>query len=680
MLFSLLLCLFQTAEAVPIQLTQQGRIVDQTGASVIGTHDLTFRLYINETSNTPVWSETLVTSFSNGYYAAILGTNETTNPLDSDVLSLYPLYLELQLDSNTPMSPRQEITSAPYAQISGVAESVEGGIVDASEIQIGSIPVIDGNRNWVGEPITIDWSQIQNIPIYVSDGDDNTQLSESEIEQYVTNDGISLHADTTLNGQEILTLGMDADSLADISCTGPDVLKWDINLNQWYCALDMDTLGDLNCNAGYVPSWNGSAWVCDENLDSLQVLNCSDQQVPMFDQSQGGWICGTSTDSLGELNCQTNQIASFNGTNWECRDGNSLFDSDGDGTPVWDDCDDGDANSTSKSLDLDCDGLLAADDCDNADPNSTIVAQDGDCDGVLTNDDCDDGDADSTLKANDVDCDGVTTDIDCDDNNVDLPSLDFDCDGVLTENDCDDDDASNTNNNIQDADCDGSLTSDDCDDDDPLRSPDFEEDCTDGIDNDCDNQIDYSADCFGGSGTYDDPYALSQKPTNCQDYRTNGANMDGFYHMNNGVRYCELSVTEPSCISSEWGEVCVVSSSGMSSFTFGCPGWHSCPAGSHVAMNMDFQQSNCASYENMTSGLGSYTHDVFYFDETSGMACSSGPNNWGSCNTNGCNSNSYGGMVSSSYFRGGDKRGGVRDTGMSGNGGCSRGNVCVRDW
>tara|TARA_B100000925_G_scaffold288123_1_gene268559 strand:+ start:340 stop:1356 length:1017 start_codon:yes stop_codon:yes gene_type:complete len=338
----------------------------------------------------------LVTSFSNGYYAAVLGTNETTNLLDSDVLSLYPLYLELQLDSNTPMSPRQEITSAPYAQISGVAESVEGGIVDASEIQIGSIPVIDGNRHWVGEPITVDWSQVQNIPIYVSDGDDNTQLSESEVEQYVTNDGISLHADTTLNGQEILTLGMDADSLVDISCTGPDVLKWDVGLSQWYCALDMDTLGDLNCNAGYVPSWNGSAWVCDENLDSLQVLNCADQQVPMFDQIQGGWICGTSTDSLGELNCLTNQIASFNGTNWECRDGNSLFDSDGDGTPVWDDCDDEDENSTSKSLDLDCDGFLVGEDCDNADPNSTIVVQDGDCDGTLTTDDCDDGNANST--------------------------------------------------------------------------------------------------------------------------------------------------------------------------------------------------------------------------------------------------------------------------------------------
>ena len=48
---------------------------------------------------------------------------------------------------------------------------------------------IDGNRNWVGEPIpTVDWSSIQNIPATITDGDDNTQLSEQEVENYITND------------------------------------------------------------------------------------------------------------------------------------------------------------------------------------------------------------------------------------------------------------------------------------------------------------------------------------------------------------------------------------------------------------------------------------------------------------------------------------------------------------
>jgi hypothetical protein len=68
---------------------------------------------------------------------------------------------------------------------------------------IGSTPVIDGNRNWVGEPIHMNWSQIQNIPSFITDGDDNTQLSEENVENYVNNDGIILHAETTLKSHFI---------------------------------------------------------------------------------------------------------------------------------------------------------------------------------------------------------------------------------------------------------------------------------------------------------------------------------------------------------------------------------------------------------------------------------------------------------------------------------------------
>ena len=38
--------------AVPLQITQQGRILDGNGAGVSGLHDLTFRIYDAETSAT----------------------------------------------------------------------------------------------------------------------------------------------------------------------------------------------------------------------------------------------------------------------------------------------------------------------------------------------------------------------------------------------------------------------------------------------------------------------------------------------------------------------------------------------------------------------------------------------------------------------------------------------------
>ena len=75
--------------AVPLQVTQQGRILDSNGAGVSGLHDLTFRIYDAETSGTLLWEESITTTMTNGYYAAVLGADETNNPLDSNILELY---------------------------------------------------------------------------------------------------------------------------------------------------------------------------------------------------------------------------------------------------------------------------------------------------------------------------------------------------------------------------------------------------------------------------------------------------------------------------------------------------------------------------------------------------------------------------------------------------------------
>lgn len=410
MMIPLIFFLSRSVQAVPIQITQQGRILTNTGSTVTGTHDVTFRIYDDTSSNLPLWTESIVISFNNGYYAAILGTDESGNPLDSEVLSLYPLYLELQLDNNSPMTPRQEITSAPYAQIAGVAESVNGGIVNASEVQINSVPVVDSNRNWLGQPITIEWSQIQNIPNSVSDGDDNTQLSESDVEHYVTNNGISLHEDTTLNGQEILTVGMDSDTLANISCSDGDIPKWDGVLGQWECALDQDSLANLNCDDGDVARWNAtsSQWYCSPDI--MNALNCNDGEFAQYNATQNSWIC---------------------------TDINGIFDQDGDGVLTWFDCDDQDPNSFSQLQDADCDGVLTSQDCDDNDTSLLAQSNDNDCDGIPTTDDCDDNDALSTIVANDADCDQFESDVDCDDNEATANPNGIEVNGDGIDNDCD---------------------------------------------------------------------------------------------------------------------------------------------------------------------------------------------------------------------------------------------------
>ena len=99
--------LVNLARAVPLQLTQQGRLLDPSGAAIEGNEQLTFRLYDSPTGGNVVWEEQLSVAFNNGYYATILGSDELNNPLDASSLSLYPLFLELQVANNAPMTPRQ---------------------------------------------------------------------------------------------------------------------------------------------------------------------------------------------------------------------------------------------------------------------------------------------------------------------------------------------------------------------------------------------------------------------------------------------------------------------------------------------------------------------------------------------------------------------------------------------
>ena len=76
---------------------------------------------------------------------------------------------------------------------------------------------MDSSGSFTGQPVTPQWSDIQSVPSGFSDGvDDDSQLSQSEVVNYVVQSGVDLHADTTIGGQNIQT-GEELDSLADIS-------------------------------------------------------------------------------------------------------------------------------------------------------------------------------------------------------------------------------------------------------------------------------------------------------------------------------------------------------------------------------------------------------------------------------------------------------------------------------
>ena len=197
------------AQAVPAQFTHQGRLIDADGVPLEDEVTLIFRVATAESGGDTLWEDTLTLPVENGFYSAILGADEDDNPLDVEILSEAPVWLEIQVDGEAPMFPRSPIQAVPYAAMAQVAEEVSGGPVDATEVAIDGGVVINDAGEWVGPAPSVSWSDIADIPADFADGvDDDTDT--------------------------------DTDSFADLgtSCLDGNIPVWDAVLAAWGCGTD----------------------------------------------------------------------------------------------------------------------------------------------------------------------------------------------------------------------------------------------------------------------------------------------------------------------------------------------------------------------------------------------------------------------------------------------------------
>ncbi len=379
----LLLSILALAEAVPVQLTQQGRLLNGDQSPISGVHQLHVRLYNDPFAGTLIWEEGLSVEFVNGYYSVILGGDTLNNPLNEETLALYPLYLSLEVEEEGELSPRQGIYSTPYAQIAGTAEGVSGGVVNATRVEIAGSVVIDASGAWVGPIVALNWSDVVGIPADIQDGDD--VLSAADVRGIVTDQPLSLASGTSIAGDLIVTQSSDQDSLADLSCVSGDVAKFDASMG-WYCDLD--------------------AQLSDADVRGI----VTDQPLSL---AAGSSIQGATL--LSDKSCQEGEVLSYQSGVWACKNMIELLDADADGVLAWGDCDDGDASLGALATDGDCDGALTADDCDDTDSSDASLSGDCDEDGVQQELDCDDADSSTGSILADEDCDGVLTADDCDD-------------------------------------------------------------------------------------------------------------------------------------------------------------------------------------------------------------------------------------------------------------------------
>jgi hypothetical protein len=136
------------AIAAPLQLSHQGRLLDATGRPIDGPHNLSVTLYDAPTSGNVLWTDTMTAvDFAMGYYAIDVGGGAT---LSASTFDNNDVWMELAVDGAQGLT-RVKLASVPYAlqaeraSTAATADSVSGGLVNASELQINGTPVINSS-------------------------------------------------------------------------------------------------------------------------------------------------------------------------------------------------------------------------------------------------------------------------------------------------------------------------------------------------------------------------------------------------------------------------------------------------------------------------------------------------------------------------------------------------------
>jgi len=220
--------------SVPARLEYQGYLTDSVGTPIhcqgcAAVYIFKFSIYDEQADGTLLWSEVhSQTDIVQGVFRVELGLEST---LDAELLE-GDRWLEIQINEQAPMAPRQRIISVPYALRASVAEHA---IESENAASLGGQPV----ENFVQVVDTTDY------------------LNQSDLGDVLAGLGYSPG---------------DNDSLADINtCAADEILRW--NGSAWICGVDQnsDGLSSLLCAGGEIAQWDGSAWGCSAALNTLQV-------------------------------------------------------------------------------------------------------------------------------------------------------------------------------------------------------------------------------------------------------------------------------------------------------------------------------------------------------------------------------------------------------------------------
>ncbi len=205
----ILLAATVTAE-IPKLISYQGRLLDETGDPVTGSHNFTFALYMFEEAplGDSIWTEThSLTLEDDGVYNVMLGS-VTPFPSNVDFSSQYWLGLFVDGDEIA----RYALTADPYSFRADVADSLSGGCV--------------------GDTLIAYWEMLRNIPPDIADGDDNTAGVSGDgtadyLARWVNSDSLTASG-LYDNGSDNFGMGAIGLVNARLYIDGGDIMKYGI--------------------------------------------------------------------------------------------------------------------------------------------------------------------------------------------------------------------------------------------------------------------------------------------------------------------------------------------------------------------------------------------------------------------------------------------------------------------
>jgi hypothetical protein len=185
--------------ATPGLVPVQGELVDGAGSPMTGTHELTFKLYASATAPGAFWSESRAVQLEGGMFSVQLGQ---ATSLDLEQFVAFPdVFVGVAVDGAAE-SARLPIGSVPYAAFAAVART-------AGSIDLDLASSADRASTIADLRAALD-------PYY--------DLTEAEVEAWVTNGAIDLSAGSTIGGATFGAVARSAVSGAAIDLNAASTL------------------------------------------------------------------------------------------------------------------------------------------------------------------------------------------------------------------------------------------------------------------------------------------------------------------------------------------------------------------------------------------------------------------------------------------------------------------------